>query len=176
MILKKNSLSNVTPVTRDLGLPLRRTASQWPLQAVLLQTLNLNPNTQIEKEMLAVVFALQRFDQYVYGRTVTVQSDYKPLAGISMKPLRIAPKGLQWMLLKFQKYDVTIVYKPGPKMHLADTLSSAFLPTTKDTEGEFKRVNAAKRLAMTDERFQGLRTSTREDEVLKQLKEVIHTG
>ena len=28
---------------------------------------------QIEKEMLAVVFTLQKFDQYVYGRPVTVQ-------------------------------------------------------------------------------------------------------
>lgn len=47
---------------------------------------------QIEKEMLAVVFALQKFDQYVYGRSVTVQSDHKPLAAISNKPLRTAPK------------------------------------------------------------------------------------
>ena len=42
---------------------------------------------QIEKEMLTVVFALQKFDQYVYGRSVTVQSDHKPLAAISNKPL-----------------------------------------------------------------------------------------
>ena len=55
---------------------------------------------QIEKEMLAVVFALQKFDQYVYGRPVTVQSDHKPLAAISNKLLRSAPKRLQGMLLK----------------------------------------------------------------------------
>ena len=42
---------------------------------------------QIEKEMLAVVFALQIFDQYVYGRPVTIQSDHKLLAAISNKPL-----------------------------------------------------------------------------------------
>ena len=55
---------------------------------------------QIEKEMLAVVFAFQKFDQCVYGRPVTVQSDHKPLAAISKKPLRSAPKRLQGMLLK----------------------------------------------------------------------------
>lgn len=35
---------------------------------------------QIEKEMLAIVFALERFHQYVYGRhDVTVETDHKPL-------------------------------------------------------------------------------------------------
>ena len=60
---------------------------------------------QIEKEMLAVVFALQKFNQYIYGRPTTVQRDHKPLAAISNKPLRSAPKRLQGMLLKVQKYD-----------------------------------------------------------------------
>ena len=131
---------------------------------------------QIEKEMLAVVFALQKFDQYVYGCSVTVQSDHKPLAAISNKPLRSAPKRLQGMLLKIQKYDVTIVYKPGPEMYLADTLSRAFLPTTKNTQGEFERVNAVKLLPMTDERLEEIRTSTRDDDMLQQLKEVIQIG
>ena len=34
---------------------------------------------QIEKELLAVVFAFEKFNQYVYGRTVSVQSDHKPM-------------------------------------------------------------------------------------------------
>ena len=131
---------------------------------------------QIEKEMLAVVFALQKFDQYVYGRPVTVQSDHKPLAAISNKPLRSAPKRLQGMLSKVQKYDIVIVYKPGPEMYLADTLSRAFLPTTENTQGEFERVNAVKLLPMTDERLEEMRKSTRDDAVLQQLKEVIQTG
>ena len=120
---------------------------------------------QIEKEMLAVVFALQKFDQYVYGRPVTIQSDHKPLAAISKKPLRSAPKRLQGMLLKVQKYDIVIVHKPGPEMYLADTLSRAFLPTTENTQGEFERVNAVKLLPMTDERLEEMRNSTRDDAV-----------
>ena len=128
---------------------------------------------QIEKEMLAVVFSLQKVDQYVYGRAVTIQSDHKPLAAIARKPLRNAPKRLQGMLLKVQKYDVEIVYKPGPEMHLADTLSRAFLDTTENDQGEFERVNAVKLLPMTEERLEELRTSTSSDEVLQQ---VIQTG
>lgn len=34
---------------------------------------------QIEKEMLAIVFGLERFDRYAYGRHVVVESDHKPL-------------------------------------------------------------------------------------------------
>ena len=38
---------------------------------------------QIEKELLAIVFACERFDLYLYGRQqVTVQSDHQPLEAI----------------------------------------------------------------------------------------------
>ena len=37
---------------------------------------------QIEKEMLAIVFAVERFEQYVYGCPVLVQTDHKPLESI----------------------------------------------------------------------------------------------
>lgn len=88
---------------------------------------------QIEKDMLAVVFTLNKFDQYIYGRPVTVQSDHKPLSAIASTSLRSAPKRLQGMLLKVQKYNVSIVYKPGREKHLADTLSRAFLANTENT-------------------------------------------
>ena len=123
-----------------------------------------------------MVFAFQKFDQDVYGRPVTVQSDHRLLAAISNKPLRSAPKRLQGMLLKVQKYDVSIVYKPGPDMYLADTLRKAFLPNTDNAQGEFERVDAVKLLPMTDERLTEMRASARDDYVLQQLKEVIQTG
>ena len=46
---------------------------------------------QIEKEMLAIVFALEKFNHYTYGRQVKVQSDHKPLESILRKPLASAP-------------------------------------------------------------------------------------
>ncbi|XP_067115918.1 scavenger receptor cysteine-rich type 1 protein M130-like [Osmerus mordax] len=42
---------------------------------------------QIEKELLAIVFAVKRFHQYACGVRVTVQSDHKPLENILRKPL-----------------------------------------------------------------------------------------
>ena len=40
---------------------------------------------QIEKELLAVVFGLESFNQYVYGKEVEVESDQKPLEAIMQK-------------------------------------------------------------------------------------------
>ena len=39
-------------------------------------------SAQIEKETLAVVFGLERFDQYTYGRKVVIENDHRPLAVI----------------------------------------------------------------------------------------------
>ena len=84
---------------------------------------------QIEKELLAIVFACDRFHTYVYGRElVNVKTDHKPLEPIFTKPLAIAPKRLQRMLLKLQQYSLSVRYKKGKYLHLADTLSRAYLP------------------------------------------------
>ena len=56
-----------------------------------------------------------------------VGSDHKPLESIYKKPLIAAPKRLQRMLLRLQKYDLEIQFKSGKQMYLADTLSRASL-------------------------------------------------
>ena len=89
---------------------------------------------QIEKEVLSIVHGCTRFDQYVYGRSITVQTDHKPLETIFKKSLLSAPKRLQRMLLQLQRYSLNIVYKPGKELFIADTLSRAFLPNKPSTE------------------------------------------
>jgi hypothetical protein len=78
---------------------------------------------QIEKELLAIVFGVQRFHQYAYGRKVIVDSDHKPLETIFDKPLAAAPIRLQKMFMRLQLYDVDIQYKKGQKCTWA-TLSA----------------------------------------------------
>ena len=77
----------------------------------------------IERELLAIVFACQRFSTYLLGRSFIAVSDHKPLEMIAMKNLANAPPCLQRMLLELQRYDVTIKYRPGKEMQLADALS-----------------------------------------------------
>ena len=82
---------------------------------------------QIEKELLAVVFACERFHQYTYyGRDIIVQSDHKPLEAITNKPLACATRRL---LLRLHRYNVKVVYVPGKQIPLADTLSRIFVTT-----------------------------------------------
>ena len=77
----------------------------------------------IEHECLSVCFGLEKFHTYVYGQHITVQNNHKPLEMIQKKPIHAAPPCLQCMLLCLQKYDYTIVYRPGKEMALADCLS-----------------------------------------------------
>ena len=52
---------------------------------------------QIEKELLAKVFACEKFDQYIFGSDVVIESDHKPLETIFKKPIHSSPKRLQHM-------------------------------------------------------------------------------
>ena len=48
----------------------------------------------IERELLAIVFACQRFSTYLLGRSFIAESDHKPLEMIAMKNLANAPPRL----------------------------------------------------------------------------------
>lgn len=88
---------------------------------------------QIEKELLANVYGCQKFHQYIYGRNVEVETDHKPLENILRKNLHQSHMRLQKMMMNLQKYNLTVRYKPGKEMQLADTLIPAYLPKTKET-------------------------------------------
>jgi len=79
--------------------------------------------SNIEREMLAVLFGLEKFHYYAYGRPVVVESDHKPLEAIFKKHLSSAPPRLARMLLRIQKYDVQIKHLPGKDIPVADALS-----------------------------------------------------
>ena len=79
---------------------------------------------QIEKELLAIVFAMERFHTYVYAQqNVVVETDHKPLIAISKKALSSAPKRLQRMLLRLQRYTFQLVWRPGSELIIADIFS-----------------------------------------------------
>ena len=64
---------------------------------------------QIEKEMLSIVFAVEKFHQYVFGKeAIIVESDHKPIESIMKKPLNKAPPRLQRLVLRLQPYDQRI--------------------------------------------------------------------
>ncbi|XP_044167088.1 uncharacterized protein K02A2.6-like [Acropora millepora] len=184
-----------TPVLRYYNLQeevtLQCDASQSGLGAALMQngqpiayaSRALTPTetryAQIEKELLAIVFACDRFDAYVYGRNlVNVETDHKPLEPIFMKPLDATPKRLQRMLLRLQKYNLQVRYKKGKEMLLADTLSRAYLPEVNATEftRELEDIDHRVWLPGTEDRWQQLKNAAADDPVQQKLQEIIRSG
>ena len=88
---------------------------------------------QIEKELLTIVFACQKFQNFIYGFNTKVQTDHKPLEIIFNKPLCLVPPRLQRMLLRLQKYDLSVKYVHGKFLYIADTLSRAHLADTPES-------------------------------------------
>jgi hypothetical protein len=82
---------------------------------------------QIEKELMAVLYACEKFSHYIYGHHTIVQSDHKPLEVILRKPLSQTTPRLQRMLLRLLKFQIEICYTPGKQVLVADALSRAYL-------------------------------------------------
>uniref|UniRef100_A0A9J8CJP5 ribonuclease H n=1 Tax=Cyprinus carpio carpio TaxID=630221 RepID=A0A9J8CJP5_CYPCA len=49
---------------------------------------------QIEKELLAIVFACTKFNDYIYGKQIHIETDHQPLVTILNKPIHTAPARL----------------------------------------------------------------------------------
>ena len=110
--------------------------------------------------MVAVVYALQKFHQYTFGRHT---SDHKPLELIVQKPLVKAPKRLQAMLLRTQKYNFSIEYCKGKEMHIADTLSRAYLCVSDKSDADFDNINTVSFLNISEERAEEIKKATNAD-------------
>ena len=116
---------------------LRTDASDVGLGAVLLQDqgfglqplacaskklnsaeLNYSP---IEKECLAVVFGIQKYNHFLLGRHFTVQTDHSPLQWLHrVKPQ--SPRQMRWSM-QLQPYDFSVVAIAGRDNVDADFLS-----------------------------------------------------
>ena len=91
---------------------------------------------QLEKEGLAIVFGVKKFNQYLLGRKFAILSDHKPLQHL-FSPSRpvppLASARIQRWALTLGAYDYTIEDKPGPEHANADTLSRLPLPECTST-------------------------------------------
>jgi hypothetical protein len=74
-----------------------------------------------KKELLAVVYGLKQFRQYLLGRPILIRVDHAALSWLrrTAEPL---PQLARWLTL-IECYDYTIVHRPGKKHTNADALS-----------------------------------------------------
>ena len=165
------------------GVTLQCDASDKGLGAVLMQDDHpvayasralTDPETryaQIEKELLAVVYGLEKFHTYTYGRRETVESDHKPFEVIVKKPLHLAPKRLQRMLLRVQAYSINLGYRKGSTMYLADALSRAYLPYdgSQTIFSEVESINMTQDACLKPSTLQEIKQHTAKDDSLQEL-------
>ena len=121
-----------------------------------------------------MLFALEKFHQYTFGRSTLVETDHKPLDMIVTKPLYKTPKRLQSILLRLAQYDIKVTYKPGKELFIADTLSRAYLD--EHYPDKHSQVNAVGHLKIGADKLQELREETKSDDTMSILKEVILQG
>ena len=135
---------------------------------------------QLEKELLAVVFATNKFHQYIYGKEVDAQTDHKPLEVIMKKLIGNATARVQRMMLKLQRYTINLVYVPGKHLHVADALSHAYIDDEADCgfidDIEVMVHRVTQNFPESSERLEQIRSATADDATLQRLYQVVMNG
>ncbi|KAK2723716.1 hypothetical protein QYM36_002156 [Artemia franciscana] len=83
--------------------------------------------SQLEKELYAIVFGCKHFHHYLYGRHVEVTTDHRPLETVVANPIHKAPPRVQRLMLQLQPYDLSLKFRPGSEIPVADALSRLHL-------------------------------------------------
>ncbi|KAL9988764.1 hypothetical protein ACROYT_G003247 [Oculina patagonica] len=94
------------------------------------------------------------------------------------KEMNNTPARLQRMMLRLQKYDLTVRHKPGKEIPVADTLSRLHLNEVDDTHEAFDaQVHlVVTNLPVSDPKMSDLQASTASDPDMQQLISIIKDG
>ena len=132
---------------------------------------------QIEKEALSLIYGIQKFHQYLYGRPFVLVTDHRPLLSIlgpkkGIPPLAAA-RMQRWALL-LSAYNYSIEFRPTTARANADGLSRLPLgtrhPASTDSVFTIGQIQA---LPVTAEQ---IATATRQDAVLSRVLHFVREG
>lgn len=94
----------------------------------------------IERELLAIIWAIKHFRPYLYGKKFYIYTDHRPLAWLNS--LKDPNSKLTRWRLRLQDYNFEIIYKSGKQNTNADALSRIKVNALdSDDDGESMQVN-----------------------------------
>ncbi|RDX91711.1 Retrovirus-related Pol polyprotein, partial [Mucuna pruriens] len=103
----------------------QRAGASLPVHVITYASRTMDPTQQnyttTEKELLAIVFALEKFRSYLLGSKIVVFSDHAALRYLLKKPG--AKPRLIWRMLLLQEFNIEIRDKKGDENSVADHLS-----------------------------------------------------
>ena len=138
---------------------------------------------QIDKEALGIVYGIEYFNQYLYGKKFTLLTDHQPLVHIfgpkHEMPVIAAKRTHRWAV-KLMGYQFDIQYRRTDEFGNADGLSRLPLPNEMPTVMAIKDADEVSRWAQenfdsTAIDIERLITATDKDPVLKQVKHYLAT-
>ena len=133
--------------------------------------------SNIERELLGVLFSVLHFKHFTYGCKVHIITDHKPLVSLFRKSLTSASPRLSRMLLYILDYQLNVIYQPGTKMHLSDALSHNDNSKAKSIAGLDITVHDVEVFTeISPLSLVKIKCVTRDDPVLQTLKQYIQDG
>lgn len=138
--------------------------------------------SQIHKEALAIIFAVSKFHQYLYGRKFTLRTDHKPLVSIFGPghgiPVTAASRLQRWAII-LSAYDFVIEYVSTDR-NTADALSRLIKAHKGDVEQEAGQIPEQTYLHFATEAFlldyNKLKRETVSDPILSRVLSYIRDG
>ncbi|KAG1670497.1 Retrovirus-related Pol polyprotein from transposon 17.6 [Nymphon striatum] len=116
-------------ISAGIGAILSQSSDEYRPIAFLSRTLSRAERNYsvLEKEMLAIVFALSKFRPYIYGMHFQIITDHRPLE--SLQNMKDSYGRVERWRLLLSDYDFEVVYRKGSENGGADGLSRSMLAT-----------------------------------------------
>ena len=136
--------------------------------------------SQIEKELLAVVFACKRYKYYLWGRElIMVETDHQPLIGLMQKPTaQLSPRLAHMRLELSYLINVQLKFKPGKDLILAVVMSCTCPAGTDMLEdlGSDPLFQVCELILQSDATMQEYKEATMQDDQLQVVMTYIREG
>ena len=181
--LQKPVVLHVDASGMGLGAVLLQRQSNGELQPISFMSRKLTPTesryAQIEREALAVVFGVTKFNQYLMGRKFTIKTDHRPLVKLlgchESIPCLASIRIKRWAMM-LSAYDYDIQYLVGKENVYADFLSRQ--PVMADEPSDNEKVTVQVLLVESGEIIKAhtVKTETENDPILKKVLNYVQNG